>query len=83
MSKELMDIADIQCCFFGMAQKKWNSSGKECSDIFQKYDILGFIRNCYDSLHLNCYACVLDDAEQIREAVVTNDQAIKYLLKTM
>ena len=37
MSKELMDIADIQCCFFGMAQKKWNSSGKECSDIFQKH----------------------------------------------
>ena len=78
-----MDIADMQCWVFRMAQKKWNISGKECSDIFQKYDILGFIRNCYDSLHLNCYACVLDDAEQIREAVVTNDQAIKYLLKTM
>ena len=36
MSKELMDIADMQCWVFRMAQKKWNISGKECSDIFQK-----------------------------------------------
>ena len=47
MSKEQLDIADMQCWVFRMAQKKWNISGKECSELFQKYDILGFIRNCY------------------------------------
>lgn len=65
MSREQLNIADMQCWVFRMAQKKWNISGKECSELFQKYDILGFIRNCYDSLHLNSYACVLDDVEQI------------------
>lgn len=65
MSKEQLDVADMQCWVFRMAQKKWNISGKECSELFQKYDILGFIRNCYDSLHLNSYSCVLDDIEQI------------------
>ena len=33
--------------------------------IVQKYDILGFISECYDILHLNGYACVLHDVENL------------------
>ncbi|MFR2213924.1 MAG: DUF3791 domain-containing protein [Ruminococcus sp.] len=30
-------------------------------ELFRKYDILGFIAECYDILHLNGYSCVLHD----------------------
>ena len=33
--------------------------------LFKKYDILGFISECYDILHLNGYACVLHDVENL------------------
>ncbi len=59
------DIADMQCWVFRMAQVKWKISAKECADIFRKNDVFGFIAECYDSLHLNSYACVLDDVETL------------------
>ena len=59
------DIADMQCWVFRMAQVKWNMSAKECAAIFKKYNIFGFIADCYDSLHLNSYACALDDVETL------------------
>jgi hypothetical protein len=65
MSKEQLDIADMQCWVFRMAQSKWHLSGQECAALFRKYDILGFIADCYDSLHLNSYACVLNDIETL------------------
>ncbi|MFQ9153376.1 MAG: DUF3791 domain-containing protein [Blautia sp.] len=33
----------------------------------KKYDILGFIAECYDILHLNGYSCVLHDVETLAE----------------
>ena len=59
------DIADMQCWVFRMAQVRWKKSAKECTAIFKKNDILGFIADCYDSLHLNSYACALDDVETL------------------
>lgn len=60
-----VDITDMQCWVFRMAQKKWKISAKECTDIFKKYDILGFIEECYDTLHLSSYQAALDDVEEI------------------
>ncbi|MBQ1413382.1 MAG: DUF3791 domain-containing protein [Clostridia bacterium] len=65
MSGRELDIADMQCWVFHMAQSKWHVSGEECAELFRKYDILGFISECYELLHLNSYACVLDDVETI------------------
>lgn len=59
------DIADMQCWVFRMAQVRWKISAKECTAIFKENDILGFIADCYDSLHLNSYACALDDVETL------------------
>lgn len=63
MQKINADITDMQCRLFRMAEMKWHKSPQECADIFKKYDIMGFIDECYDSLHLNSYQCALDDIE--------------------
>lgn len=65
MSEIEKDIADMQCWVFRMAQTKWNISSKECAELFKKYDVLGFLADCYDSLHLNSYACALADVETL------------------
>lgn len=58
MSGYNIDIADMQCWVFRMAQSKWKMSPSDCAELFKKYDILGFIADCYDILHLNSYECV-------------------------
>ncbi|MCD7903785.1 MAG: DUF3791 domain-containing protein [Oscillospiraceae bacterium] len=65
MSWDKKDITDMQCHVFRMAQKKWKVSPKQCADIFEKCDILGFIEECYDSLHLRSYKAALNDVEII------------------
>ena len=63
MSQRQLDIADMQCWIFRMAQ-----SPKECAELFKKYDILSFISECYELLHVSSYACALDDVEDILKA---------------
>ena len=65
MSEERINITHMQCHVFRMAQVKWGLSPQECAEIFRKYDILGFINECYDSLHLSSYNCALDDVETL------------------
>ena len=43
MSEYNIDIADMQCWVFRMAQSKWKMSPSDCAKLFKKYDILGFI----------------------------------------
>lgn len=65
MNQKQIDIADMQCWVFRMAQTRWNISPAECASIFKQYNVLGFISNCYDSLHLSSYQCALDDVEEM------------------
>ena len=65
MSQHQIDIADMQCWIFRMAQVRWHMSPKECAAIFKQQDILGFISRCYDILHLSSYECALDDIEDM------------------
>ena len=65
MSERDIDIADMQCWVFRMAQTKWNIPAKDCVELFKKYNIFDFIADCYDSLHLNSYACALADVETL------------------
>ena len=55
MSERDIDISDMQCWVFRMAQKRWEKSPVECVAIFEKNDVLGFISRCYDMLHLSSY----------------------------
>lgn len=65
MSKEELDIADMQCWVFRMAQNRWKLSAEKCADIFEQYQILNFISDCYDILHLSSYECALDEVERM------------------
>lgn len=65
MNQNEIDIADMQCWVFRMAQTKWNLSPSECARIFKQYDVFDFIAKCYDILHLSSYQCVLDDVEEM------------------
>ena len=65
MNQKQIDIADMQCWIFRMAQTKWHISPDECANIFKQYNILSFISSCYDVLHLNSYQCALDDVEEM------------------
>ena len=65
MSQYQIDVADMQCWVFRMAQTRWRMSPKECAAVFIQHDILGFISRCYDILHLSSYECALDDIEEM------------------
>ena len=64
-SQEQAAIADMQCHVFRKAQTKWNISPAKCARLFREYDLLGFISECYDLLHVSSYDCALDDIEKI------------------
>ncbi len=65
MSERQFEIADMQCWVFRNAQTKWNMSSKDCSNLFKKYDLLGFISDCYELLHVSSYDCAIEDIEDI------------------
>lgn len=65
MSERQLDIADMQCWVFRMAQSKWNMPSSDCAKLFREYDVLEFISDCYDILHLNGHSCVLHDVETL------------------
>lgn len=60
-----IDIEDMKCWIFRMAQKRWQLSPSICARIFEKYDLLGFINECYALLHLSSYEHTLDDIEEL------------------
>lgn len=65
MSQEQIGIADMQCWVFRHAQTKWHMSPHTCAELFRKYDLLGYIEECYGLLHVSSYQCALDDIEDI------------------
>lgn len=65
MSQEQINITDMQCRLFRMAQREWSLSPSACSEIFQKNKVFDFISECYDSLHLSSYQCALDDVAEL------------------
>ncbi len=65
MNNDKIAIEDMQCWVFRHAQRKWNISGAECAKIFKEYDLLSFISECYDLLHVSGYQHALDEIEGI------------------
>ena len=73
MSQEQVNITDMQCRLFRMAQREWNLTPSACSDLFRKNKVFTFISDCYDSLHLSSYQCALED---VRELLLANGAKI-------
>jgi len=46
------EVLRMQVRLFRLVNKKWNKSIAECADIFDKYDIDGYIRDVYESFHV-------------------------------
>ena len=65
LNRDQIGIADMQCWVFRKAQRKWNIPPSQCAQLFRKYDLLGFISECYDLLHVSSYERALDDVEDI------------------
>lgn len=65
MSEYEIDIADMQCWVFRMAQTRWKKSPEACAKIFQDNDVFGYISDCYGILHLSSYECALNDVEEM------------------
>ena len=65
LCQKQIEIADMQCWVFCKAQKKWNISPYKCAQLFKKHDLLGYISECYDLLHVSSYECALEDVERI------------------
>lgn len=63
MSDKEKDIIDMQVWLFRMAERKWHMSPIECAELFEKWNIFGYISRCYDILHLSSYECALQDVE--------------------
>ncbi len=63
MHAQNIDIDDMQCWVFRMAQNRWKKSPEECAKIFQENNVFEFISDCYDYLHLSSYECALDEVE--------------------
>lgn len=65
MSQRQISIADMQCWVFHHAQRKWNLAPAECAVLFRRFDLLGYISECYDLLHVSSYQCALKDIEDL------------------
>ena len=68
MTQEQVNITDMQCRVYRMAQRKWNMTPAACTELFQKYHLLRYIEECYDTLHQASYECALRDLEEILES---------------
>lgn len=65
LSPDQIDVADMQCWAFRLAQDRWGVSARACADVFEKYGLLGFIEECYGILHVSGYESVVDELETI------------------
>ena len=65
MSQKEISISHMQCWLFRLAQSKWNKTAEETTQLFKQYDILGYISECYDTLHLSSYHQALADIEAL------------------
>lgn len=63
MNEYDVDIADVQCWVFRMAQTKWGKTPEECTKIFQENEVFEYISKSYGILHLSSYECALKDVE--------------------
>lgn len=65
MTQREIDIADMQCWVFRLAQKKWNLSPSQCADLFENHRLLEYISDCYDILHVSGYQRAVEELEEI------------------
>ena len=59
------EILNMQVRIFRKFGARHHTAPKETLAIFEEFDILGFISECYELLHVSGDECVLDDIDEI------------------
>ena len=59
------EVLDMQVRIFRKFGTRHHIAPEETLSIFDKFDILGFISECYELLRVSGDECVLDDIDEI------------------
>ena len=59
------DVLDMQIRVFRKFRLRHHMKPKDALRVFEACDILGFIAECYELLHVSGDECVLDDIDEI------------------
>ena len=59
------EVLDMQIRVFRKFQLRHHLTPKETLRVFESCDILGFISECFELLHVSGDECVLDDVDRI------------------
>ena len=71
-----MEILKFKLFCVEMYKLKYNMSGKEVIDLFNKYDVLNFIEDIYDVLHTLSDDIIVSD---INEYINNSKQIFMYI----
>ena len=60
-------VLNMQLTLIPILAKVWNKSYSELSDIFKKYDVLGYIDVCYEKYNSTGNQGIIDDLQDYIE----------------
>ena len=67
MAKRDKEVLNMQLTLIPILSKAWNKSYSELSDIFKKYDVLGYIDVCYENYNSTGNQGIVDDLKDYIE----------------
>ena len=67
MSMREKEVLNMQLTLIPVLAKAWNKSYPELSDLFQKYDVLGYIDVCYEKYNSPGNQGIIDDLKEYIE----------------
>ena len=67
MSTREKEVLNMQLTLIPVLAKAWNKSYPELSDLFQKYDVPGYIDVCYEKYNSTGNQGIIDDLKEYIE----------------
>ena len=67
MSMREKEVLNMQLTLIPVLAKAWNKSYPELSDLFQKYDVPGYIDVCYEKYNSTGNQGIIDDLKEYIE----------------
>ena len=67
MSTREKEVLNMQLTLIPVLAKAWNKSYPELSDLFQKYDVSGYIDVCYEKYNSTGNQGIIDDLKDYIE----------------
>ena len=67
MSTREKEVQNMQLTLIPVLAKAWNKSYPELSDLFQKYDVPGYIDVCYEKYNSTGNQGIIDDLKEYIE----------------